>query len=83
MGCLDYDFNPDKTWATLKRGPSDEEMDIFEWEGMAYTMEDVEGKFGNLESGDGKSRSTVGDILEQVRASEASRGGLGGLNGLL
>ncbi|GMH52335.1 hypothetical protein TrRE_jg6399, partial [Triparma retinervis] len=56
-GCAFIDFNEGRTWATLKRGPSDQEMDIFDWEGNDYTMGVVEEKFGSLKGGDGKSES--------------------------
>ena len=55
-GCFEVATAPNNPWGTLKRAPSDEEMDIFSWSGMEYSMGDVEGLFGSLKGGDGRSR---------------------------
>ena len=36
-GCVELSLNPDKSWATLKRGASDEELELFGWEGLQMT----------------------------------------------
>ena len=65
-GCNDYGIETSKTWATLKRAPSDEEMAIFNWEGMDYEVDEVREMFGG-EGGNGRNGRTV--TLEDVAAA--------------
>ena len=69
--CIDFDVNPDKSWATLKRGPSDEEMRIFEWEGMSYSMSDVRAKFGSVDGSSlGRGDKKLADVMEMAELAD-------------
>jgi len=60
--------NPQKTWSTLKRGASDAEMDMFDWEGREYTHDQVANMFSEEEK---RARGVnegadVGKLLERA-----------------